>query len=30
MDDSDSYEMKEEQFASIFAALGFFRELTTE
>jgi hypothetical protein len=30
MADTDNYEMTEEQFASIFAALGFFRDLNQE
>ena len=29
-DGNDSSEMSEEQFASIFASLGFFRDLETE
>jgi len=30
MSDEDSYETTEEQFASIFAAMGFFKDLTQE
>ncbi len=30
MPDTDSYEMSEEQFASIFAAMGFFKDLNSE
>jgi hypothetical protein len=30
MSDTDSYEMSEEQFASMFAAVGFFVDLTSE
>jgi hypothetical protein len=30
MPDSDSYEMSEEQFASILAAMGFFKDLQNE
>lgn len=30
MEDNDCYEMSEEQFASIFASLGLFRDLGTE
>lgn len=30
MPDSDSLEMTEEQFASLFAAMGFFKDLNAE
>jgi hypothetical protein len=28
--DSENFELSEEQFASIFACMGFFRDLNTE